>query len=444
MLLEPLRSLTNYFTQRLLTQKHRRLEQILREAQRKLTTIVEPSALFQTVLTTVEQLLHPESGALFVLRGTGTKFRRIRFIGQEPYYREVIAHHPLLQYCEDLAKRGQFPVLLDQILENEVDRSSSRVQREKYTQLMDGLKALGSNLIIPLFDSGKTLGFLALRVLTPPEPWENNWGILPIIYPYFQQAAAAMQSMEIYSRQREKERLAALGEMAAGLAHEIRNPLGAIKGAAQFLEAAGDRSGDPSSEALANNDPRNHPRKDSQFLRVIVEEVDRLNRVVTQFLDYSKSPATDLKLIDLSQLAENAIALMRPGLSSEIQLEFQPSPQAVLVQASAEQIHQVMINLVQNAQRALLNRPTKMIRVSVGLEGENSEVAFVVEDTGHGIKKENLDKIFIPFFTTSPSGTGLGLPISQKVVEAHRGRMEVLSEEGRFTKVSMILPIAKE
>jgi signal transduction histidine kinase len=117
-----------------------------------------------------------------------------------------------------------------------------------------------------------------------------------------------------------------------------------------------------------------------------------------------------------------------------------------LTAATIEQIRQVLINLLQNAQRALEGKPSGMIRVSVTVEGEGpyGEVVLAVEDTGHGIKKENLDKLFIPFFTTSPGGTGLGLSISHKIIEAHRGRMEVVSEEGRFTRFSVVLPILKE
>jgi len=83
-----------------------------------------------------------------------------------------------------------------------------------------------------------------------------------------------------------------------------------------------------------------------------------------------------------------------------------------------------------------------VIRVSVDIEGKgkSSEAVITVEDNGVGIKKENLEKLFIPFFTTSPSGTGLGLSISQKIIEAHRGRIEVSTEEGRFTRFSVILP----
>ena len=433
MLLDPLRSLVSIFTQRLLTQKHRRLEQSLREAQRKLTRIVDPGTLFQAILQTTEHVLEPEWAGLFVLRSHGTKYRRVRTLGKEvqsdahahPHSmcREVLSQHPLIRHCETLARQGKFPVLLAPMLENEIDRSASRMQREHFRQLIQGLKALDTNLLIPLFASGKVLGFVALRAPSPPEAWGNNWGLLPILYPYFEQAAQTLQSMEIYAKQREKERLAALGEMAAGLAHEIRNPLGAIKGAAQFL--------DPSAD-----------RPESRFLTVIIEEVDRLNRVVTQFLDYSKPPATDLKRIDLSQLVAKMIDYFRPILRMEIELEFHTPRAPTFIMASSEQISQVLINLIQNSARALEGKPSGMIRLSIEVspENKNEEVILSVEDTGHGIKKENMEKIFIPFFTTSSQGTGLGLSISHKIIEAHRGRLEVASEEGRFTRFSVILP----
>jgi signal transduction histidine kinase len=343
--------------------------------------------------------------------------------GERPIFKEVLSNHALVQYCEDLAKKGKFPVVFDQLLESEMDRTASRVQRAHYLALIDGLKALGSNLLVPLIYSGKILGFVTLQVMAPPEPWGNNWGLLPIIYPFFEQAAGVMSNLEVYARQREKERLAVLGEMAAGLAHEIRNPLGAIKGAAQFL--------DPSQD-----------RPESKFLKVIVDEVDRLNRVVSQFLDYSKPSVAQFSSFDLGALVEKTIELMRPGLRTEIKIEVLPYRSSVFVMGSAEQIQQVLINLIQNAQNALADVDEGVIRVNLLTHRDLSypEVSLVVEDNGRGIKKENLDKLFIPFFTTSPSGTGLGLSISHKIVESHRGRFEVVSEEGRFTRVSVILP----
>jgi signal transduction histidine kinase len=427
-LLEPIRSMVGYFTQRLLTLKHRRLQEQLWESQRKLTGIIDLAPLFQAILQMVEQTVQPEAAALYVLRSDGTKYRRVRIIemngipheGGEPLPREIIVSHPLLQYCDRLYRKGDLPILLDQVIENELDRSASRVQRDYLSALIQGLKALHSNLLIPLCDNGRILGFVALRVDDPPEAWGSNWGLLAVIYPYFEQAARTLRSMEIYVRQREKERLAALGEMAAGLAHEIRNPLGAIKGAAQFL--------DPSAD-----------RPESKFLEVIIEEVDRLNRVVTQFLDYSKPPATNFEAVEVAELVEKTIQMMGPSIPPVIQIDWTRPRKPVLVSASSEQIRQVLINLIQNSVKALEKKSSGQIRVSI--EAEGSEVAILVEDNGPGIRKENLEKLFIPFFTTSPSGTGLGLSISQKIIEAHRGRIEVATEEGVFSRFSVVLPM---
>ena len=428
-LLDPLRSFVGYFTERLLTQKYQKLQRLLREAHRKLSLAVDMNLLWNAVLFVVDQVLCPERGSLFILKQDGTKFHRIRMIGhgsKGPTF-ELLSNHPLIEYCEGLARRGRLPIVLDQILESEIDRSASRSQRAYFTSLVEGLRALDANLLVPLIDSRKVLGFLALEVPSPPEPWGNSWGVLPIIYPFFEHAAQSLRNMEIFTRQREKERLAVLGEMAAGLAHEIRNPLGAIRGAAQLLD---------SSEA----------RSDSPFVKVIIEEVDRLDRVVSQFLDYSKSRTTSFLRIDLNTLIGKSIDKMIPGISSHLHLEFIPARHPVYVRGDSGQIQQVLINLIQNAIRAVEGKEAGLIRVSVeqwsGVTGE--EGVLIVEDNGIGIKKNHLDKLFIPFFTTSPQGTGLGLSICQKIVEAHQGRFEVASEEGRFTRVFMILPLSKE
>src|SRR5206468_3326928 len=170
---------------------------------------------------------------------------------------------------------------------------------------LQGLQALGCNLLFPLFDGKSILGFVTVYAPIPPEPWGSNWGLLSVIYPYYEQVALTLRNMEVFVRQREKERLAALGEMAAGLAHEIRNPLGAIKGAAQFLApdapAGAPLSGEPAAD-----------KSDRRFLNIIIEEVDRLNRVVTQFLDYSKPPVFEMRDVDLSQLVAKTLDSLRP------------------------------------------------------------------------------------------------------------------------------------
>jgi signal transduction histidine kinase len=436
-LLEPLQSLVRWVTGRMVTKEHRQVQQILREAQRRLTGITEPAALLREILTTVEQMLRPQRAAVYVLRGDGTRYRRALDAGaprgaSEPApVREVLSGHPLLAFCETLRDRGLTPVVLDQVLESEIERSASRVQREHLTSLVQALRALRCNLMIPLVDAGRDpgriLGFVAVESPTPPQA-AGNWSILAVILPYFEQAARALRDMEVFARAREKDRLAALGEMAAGLAHEIRNPLGAIKGAAQFL--------DSSEDAVAP------ARPESPFLKVIIEEVDRLNRVVTQFLDYSKPAAPELRSADLAPLVSRSVERMRPALPPGLRLEFTAPREPLPALVSPEQLHQVLLNLVQNSQRALEGRADGRIRVSLEREpGTPPEAQILVEDDGPGIPRENLEKLFIPFFTTRAHGTGLGLSICQKIIEAHRGRIEVSSEEGRFARFSVILPL---
>ena len=435
MLIEPLRRLVAYTTQRFLTQKHLRLEELLREARRELTRIVDPGPLFQAILETADRTLQPEGAALFVLKRDMTRYRRVRAAGAASdgdAPREILVDHPVLAHARKLQAKGELPMVLDQILESEIDRSASRTQRGELRGLADDLRSLGGNLLIPLMEGrpaegGLILGFVVLRVPAPPEPWGGNWSLLRIIYPYFEQAAQTMRNLEVYVRSREKDRLAALGEMAAGLAHEIRNPLGAIKGAAQFL--------DPSAD-----------RPESRFLEVIIEEVDRLNRVVTQFLDYSKPHHLDAEPVELNRLADRTLELLRPTLRPSVELAFRPSAASAIVSGSPEQLKQVLLNLVQNSLKALEGRVAGgrvQVRVEAGVENRSREVLIEVEDNGPGIQRENLEKLFIPFFTTSPSGTGLGLSICQKIIEAHRGRIEVASEEGKFARFSVVLPSAE-
>lgn len=451
MLIDPIRALVIYATQRLLTQKHLRLVEQMREGQRGLTGVVELPHLFQSILLMSQQILNPQRVSLFILSSDGTRFRRVRVhsafpdspqLMKEPV-REIIADHPLIQTCLKQQARAELPILLDLVLESEVERSTSAKQRETLKALIEALHALGGNLLIPLgFESGspngllggslngtlseKMLGFVVILAPEAPASWGHHWGLLQVVYPYFEQAGQTLKNMEVYARSREKDRLAALGEMAAGLAHEIRNPLGAIKGAAQFL--------DPSSD-----------RPESRFLRVILEEVDRLNAVVTQFLDYSRKESLDLREIDLAVLVRKITDLLKPSFPQTLRLDIRFPSEAIMVSVAPEQIQQVILNLVQNSLKAMQSRAGEE-RLLIALKKigsrQNTEIHLTIEDNGPGIKRENLDKIFIPFFTTSPSGTGLGLSICQKIMEAHQGRVEVQSEEGRFTRFTLVFCVS--
>ncbi|HRK02018.1 MAG TPA: ATP-binding protein, partial [Oligoflexia bacterium] len=307
----------------------------------------------------------------------------------------------------------------------EIEQGLSHNQREHHQSVLLSLRALGANLAIPFFDEDRVLGFVVAQVEMANQ--EDDWSLLSVVYGYFAAAARILKNMDVYVRIREKERLAALGQMSAGLAHEIRNPLGAIKGAAQVLE--GEKT-----------------VQESPFLKVIVEEVNRLNKVVTQFLDYSKPVQSDYTVVDIDSVLQKTAALFQSLRHEGIRIEVHTSgvPGSARVRCSPEQIKQVLVNLIQNSIQSLeRSRPAEggVVRVGVNCDTKAIEphVNVFVEDNGQGIAREDLDKIFIPFFTKKQKGTGLGLSICSKIAEAHGGRLDVVSDENKNTRFTLRL-----
>jgi signal transduction histidine kinase len=441
MLIDPIKKLTNFGVRQLFYRQQLKLEEKVDDYQMQLTGILEPHGLSQLTLNMLDTTLQVESATVFILRSDGAKFRRIRGLRDDDLdAREILATHPLVEFFIRMKRRGETPAILDTYLENEIDRSVSQTLKQSYEMILLGLRGMRSNLLMPFMTDQTVLGFVAVRAPVPPEPWGGNWGVLSVIYPFFLQAARTLKNMDIYVRLREKDRLAALGEMSAGLAHEIRNPLAAIKGATQLLEG-------------------NRALKESPYTQVIIEEVGRLNKVVTQFLDYARSAVPEMTEFNLGQIIERTIDLSKTAPTAGVDVLSVPPEDGYdslpKVFCNPEQIKQVLVNLVQNATRAVAMRleqdkinkdptpePGRVVitaKKSSDYKGK-SELLLIVEDNGVGIPKESIDKIFIPFYTTNPSGTGLGLSICARIIEAHGGRIDVASEEGRLTRFTIHLP----
>jgi signal transduction histidine kinase len=291
------------------------------------------------------------------------------------------------------------------------DEASAEVR-----QRVDAMRAVSADLLLP-FSSGDTiLGFLALRDDRSAEPYATMevTGLETIA----RTAATVVWNSKLAVQLRERERLAAIGAMAAGLAHEIRNPLGAIKGAAEYL--------DPEHFTTAD---------DAEFLRVIVEETDRLNTVVSQFLDYARPFRARIRPMDLNAVVRKTVTLIQAARSASGRLELDLDDDLPAIQADHEQIKQVILNLVLNALDAGGEAP-----VTIRTQRRGDDVELVVRDRGAGIPPADLDRVFIPFFTTKPSGTGLGLAVCQRIVVHHGGRIRPQSTPGRGTEFSVSLP----
>ncbi|CAG1065340.1 nitrogen regulation protein NR(II) [Geobacter sp.] len=225
---------------------------------------------------------------------------------------------------------------------------------------------------------------------------------------------------------RRAERLSALGELSAMLAHEIRNPLGSIRGTAEILR----------------DDFRpGHPKY--EFLEILLKETDRLNRVVEDFLRLSRPIDGERKTCDLAAELRELVTLLGSDAAARgvrISLEVDEIPP---VTGDREKLRQAFLNLLLNGIQATGAGGTVAVRGAVlprrGDEPPFVELAFT--DTGVGIPGESLGKIFTPFFTTKEGGTGLGLAITQRIVEGHGGIVTVESEPGQGTTFRVRLPV---
>ena len=231
------------------------------------------------------------------------------------------------------------------------------------------------------------------------------------VYP---ESKDAFNFLYAFDRKLEREKSMLLEEMAPVLAHEIRNPLGSIKGAAQYLR----------SEVLNEEDRR--------LIDVIIAEVNRLNSVVNQFLSYAKPYQLNLKLQDVNAVITKAISIVRANdLTERIVIEEELRSELPPMNIDAEQLIQVILNIAFNALEAM---PTggKLIFRTRRIDSDLGEaVGISIRDTGKGIKKDDLRNVFKPFFTTKERGVGLGLAICQRIIRSHGGHIRVKSLPGQ-------------
>ena len=216
-------------------------------------------------------------------------------------------------------------------------------------------------------------------------------------------------------------RLASLGSLAAGVAHEIRNPLSSIKGFATWFRER----------------YRDNP-EDRETAEVMIREVDRLNRVITQLLEFARPLTMHRVPTPLQAVIRHALKMVEgEAQAKRIAVETDLSPEVGEIPLDADRMTQVLLNLFQNAITAM--EAGGVLRISLARRDEKT-IRIIIADTGVGIPKEDLPRVFDPYFTTRPSGTGLGLAIVQKIVEAHGGEVRLESEPGRGTTATILLP----
>jgi signal transduction histidine kinase len=216
------------------------------------------------------------------------------------------------------------------------------------------------------------------------------------------------------------DRLATLGEIAAGLAHEIRNPLAGIAGVV---------------EILARDLPVTSPA--CAVVADVRLEIAQINHILTDFLQTARPHPPEVRPSDLSITVEHAVVLVcQQFASTPIRIELHKEPTLPNVEHDSDQIHQLVLNLLLNAVQAIDGSGAIRVQIS----GSQGDVVIAVADTGRGIAPEHLTDIFRPFYTTKRNGTGLGLSLARQIAEEHHGRIEVTSEVGKGTKFLVIFP----
>jgi signal transduction histidine kinase len=338
-----------------------------------------------------------------------------------------IAERSSLVAEEILSRReqGRLTILVDSLLQAEIERSSNSKLKARLEALLQEVRRGDFSAVFPILDR-QLLGGVLVKLESERRGAVprglRNWRQLRDVEEFLGEAGRSLGLLLRVRDEAERERLATLGEMAAGLAHEIRNPLGAIQGAAQLL---------PENSELG------------PWTRIIREEVARLNHVVSQFLVYSRKSSVETGSVDVDPWLERAIERLHSGLflsnpGSSVSIRARSSAAASLsVEMDPEAIFQVLENLVRNSVQAGATE----VEISAGVTGDSQGVILEVRDNGRGIAPDDFQKLFVPFFTTNPSGTGLGLSISQRIVESHRGRIEAVEARGRGACFRIRLPL---
>ncbi|MFQ5669342.1 MAG: nitrogen regulation protein NR(II) [Acidobacteriota bacterium] len=226
------------------------------------------------------------------------------------------------------------------------------------------------------------------------------------------------------------DRLAYVGTLAAGLAHEIRNPLSAMKLNLQMMEAGWQSGG-----------VAEHEKEVLDLLRETRVEVDRLGSLVTSFLSYARPARLERKPVDLNRIVRDTLHFLRADAEKrKVRTEMSLSPGLPPVSLDEKQVRQAIMNIVRNAMAALESNGGGTVRVTTSRNGSGM-LNLAIEDDGPGIPGERLARIFQVFYSSRPGGTGLGLPIAQRVVEGHGGRIEVESAEGSGTRFTLMFPL---
>jgi len=394
----------------------------LSELSKAMISILDKRTLLKRIINTTTEAMGVEKASILLLDGEKMSYYLQSSIGIDKVTEESFK---LLQndlFITWLTEKGEI------IVREELERY--RYKRE-IQAVMGRLGDMESEICIPLKTGHELIGICNLGKKMSGDMFSHE--DLDLLETLGNQAAVAIENAQLYedlkkseAQVRRADRLAALGTLTAGLAHEIRNPLVAIKTFTQLLP-----------ERFDDVEFRDH------FLKITAGEVDRLSSLVTELLDFARPSEPNLQEENINDIAEKMIILISTQAKKKnLKIDKNYSEDMPSAMIDKEQIKQVLLNLFINAidatsENGLITFGTRLITKN----NSSNYVQMEIQDTGRGIPKDDIEQIFTPFFTTKHEGSGLGLSISYKIVEEHFGYIEVESKVGKGTTFYVNLPL---
>ncbi|MDR0700178.1 MAG: histidine kinase [Tannerella sp.] len=313
-----------------------------------------------------------------------------------------------------------------------VSHSSSSVMSYFSQMEQELIREAGVELIFPLKVINRLNGFILLGKCSDGNDFSGQE--IDLLNLLFHQAAFAIENTALHEEQSARirkmyraDRLALLGQLAAGAAHEIRNPLTAIRSTIQYL---GKGVHDPDKLEMVDE---------------LMDEVDRINKIVQGLLSFSKPSELEMARVDIEQLLQQTLVLLNNAIiRQQIGITFDILVKNTVVTADASQLKQVFLNVILNAMEAMENSENKLLTLGIeagrSLDYQSRYLLISITDSGNGIEPGDVENIFNPFYTTKKDGTGLGLPISYGIINRHGGEMDINSQPGKGATVIIRLP----
>lgn len=400
---------------------HIELKQLLSEFNRSLMLIADKQLLIKNFLSKVRQITPVENVSLFLSDESTDKYKEQGMEEKNPPY---------------FPGRGK---LVSWLAVNErpliVSENTSLLSYFSDEE-QEVLKRLKAEIVYPLNVMNRISGILVMGRKVNGKRFDRQE--LDLLSLLLGQAAFAIEHASLYEIQRDRlkrmyrtDRLAVLGELAAGAAHEIKNPLTSIRSTIQYL------SNDFDAES-----------EKGQMMHELLNETERINKIVQGLLSFARPSALNSTEVNLEQLINQTLLLVNNTLKKQqVEVEFEYFTEQTTIMGDAEQLKQVCLNMILNAVEAMKendeSRPrTLYISMEQGamIDARSHYLLLSFEDTGKGIDEKDIENVFNPFFTTKEEGTGLGLAICYGIINRHKGELEVRSTLEKGTCFTIKLP----